>query len=280
MSIKEKLTEALEKKRNDINSFIWKGEKIKTSEGFVQQTYKMVDCTVEQLNTFLERCETMLHNTQADVPGRYVLLDIINLQRNCCNTELFLRWLDNEKHIPKYMFLTSLSEFLKHNPDINPKLTAISAVVDGCPLEYSNILIETVINGCLDTLGQFSKKHLTLAFILKQGVWFSQHELDDMKNKGITDRMEYVKMKLNILNKPSLHKDLKITPKGLSLEQMQAMMTLSSKKYSELTTLQLEVLRNRILFSLENEVNFHIKQWESRKRQIKLVLKSKGVNID
>ena len=71
--------------------------------------------------------------------------------------------------------------------------------------------------------------------------------------------------------------NLRISPKGLSLAQMQSMVTLRGKKYSELTTLQLETLRNCILFSLENEVRFHIQQWENRERQIKLVLKSKGV---
>ena len=57
---------------------------------------------------------------------------------------------------------------------------------------------------------------------------------------------------------------------------MYAMTSLKSKKYSELTTLQLETLRNRILYSLESEINFHIKQWEKRLSQIELVLQSKG----
>ena len=279
MSIKEKLTEALEKKRNDVNSFVWKGKKIKSNGTMEQHTYKMVDCSVEQLKSFLNICDTMLYNSDPEVPGRYTLLDIINVQRNCCNTELFLRWLDEEKNLPRYVFLSSLSEFLKHNEDINPKTTTISAVVDGCPSEYSNLLIENVTNGCLDMLGKFSRNHLTLSFLLKQGVWFSQQELEEMKNMGISDRMVYTRTKLGVLDKLKAEQSIKITPKGLSLAQMQAMTSLTSKKYSELTTLQLETLRNRILFSLESEVRFHIKQWENRKRQIKLVLQSKGVEI-
>ena len=279
MSLKEKLTEALEKKRNNINSFIWKGEKVKVNGEWKQETFKMVDCTIEQLQSFLDRCNTMLYNTSIEFPGRYTLLDIISAQRTNCNTELFLRWLDSEKHIPRYVFLTSLSECLKHSKDIDPKNTAINAIVDGCPSEYSNILIENVVKGCMDTLGKFSRKHLTLAFILKQGIWFSPSELEEMRKSGVTDRLQYAKEKLNILDKKSTNIELKITPKGLSLAQMQAMITLYSKKYSELSTIQLETLRNRILFSLEAEVNFHIKQWENRKRQIKLVLQSKGVEI-
>ena len=49
----EKLKEALSKKENDINTFVWKGDKKRDANGnVVQEEYKMVDCTVEQLNHF------------------------------------------------------------------------------------------------------------------------------------------------------------------------------------------------------------------------------------
>ena len=62
---------------------------------------------------------------------------------------------------------------------------------------------------------------------------------------------------------------------GLTLDQMFSMVSLRARKYSEMTTTQLKVLNNRILFALENSVKFHIKQWEQRMRQIQLVLQSK-----
>lgn len=283
MSLREKLTEALTKKQNDINSFIWKGEKIKVGNKWEQESIKMVDCSVEKLKSFLDRCDTMLYNTNSETPGRYVLLDIISKQRDCCNTELFLRWLDSEKQIPRYVFITSLQDFLNHNQDLDKSVTPIDSIVDGCPAEFGNITIENVINGCLDMLGQYSRKHLTLSFILNQGIWFSQSELEEMSKLRISDRVAYAEQYLDLRSKIKSNSDqplFRITPKGLSLAQMHAMVTLHSKKYSELSDLQLETLRNRILFSLENEVRFHIKQWENRKKQIKLVLQSKGVNID
>lgn len=73
--------------------------------------------------------------------------------------------------------------------------------------------------------------------------------------------------------------NLYMTPKGLSFTQLRAMVNLKSKKYSELTTSQLETLRNRILFSLEDEVKFHINQWETRKNQIKKVCEAKGYTL-
>ena len=44
-----------------------------------------------------------------------------------------------------------------------------------------------------------------------------------------------------------------------------------NKKYVDLTTLQLEILRNRVLFSLEEDVKKHITAWETRMEQIEKV---------
>ena len=58
------------------------------------------------------------------------------------------------------------------------------------------------------------------------------------------------------------------------------MIGLRPKKYSELTTDQLSTLRNKVLFRLENEVMFHIEQWEERIRQIELVAQSRGITLE
>ena len=116
MIIEERLKEALAKKENDINSFVWKGQKVKNSNGDFEQTEKrLVDCSVEELKSFYRHCESMLYNTSKDNPGRYALLEIIKEQRLKCNAELFLRWLSEEKGLPKYSFLTSVQEFPPEN---------------------------------------------------------------------------------------------------------------------------------------------------------------------
>lgn len=278
MLLKERMEEALSKKANNVDNFIWKGKKVKKGGEFVQTEVKMVDCTVDELKEFLKHCESMLYNENKDNPGRYVLLDIIAEQRTKCNVELFLRWLKDEKEMPRYAFLTSLREVLNNNPHIDPKDISIGQIVGECPVEYQYLPANLVIDGCLDMLGKFVKSHLTLSFFLKQGIWFSAEESKAIMKEGVTDKLEYAKKYLDL---PNIDENaLKISSKGLSLAQMNAMIVLRSKKYSELTTLQLETLRNRILFSLENEVKFHIIQWKERIRQLTLVLQSKGVNIE
>jgi hypothetical protein len=58
------------------------------------------------------------------------------------------------------------------------------------------------------------------------------------------------------------------------------MLTLKSKIYSDLTTDQLVSLRNKVLFRFEDEIDYHISQWQERLRQIKLVAEERGVSLE
>ena len=278
--IKEKLAAAIAKKNNDINTFVWKGRKVEVNGQLVQDEKKLVDCSEDELRTFYKHCDSMLYNTSKEFPGRYVLLDIIEDQRVRCNAELFLRWLEQEKSTPRFTFLSSLRVFLDNNKGIDTKNVFISeALVGGCPAEFARLPIDIVLEGCLDKLGKFNKQHITLTFILKQGLWFTQQESKDLTEKTpsgeFREKAEVAKERLGLKSSVNLY----MTPKGLSFAQLRAMVNLKSKKYSELTTPQLETLRNRILFSLEDEVKFHIGQWETRKNQIKMVCDAKGYTL-
>lgn len=215
----------------------------------------------------------MLYNKDKENPGRYVLLNIIKEQREKCNAELFVRWLEKDKDTPRFVFMSALREFLNNNPSIDPKINSIQMAVGDCPKEFSTLTINNVLAACLDTLGKFSKQHITLTFLLKQGIYLTENDLQKIDKN--TSKVDYIRGYLDL--KPNIN--VLINYKGLTLDQMRAMITLHSKKYSELSTTQLEILRNRILFSLEADVRYHISQWEERERQIKLVLKSKGVNV-
>ena len=278
--IKEKLAAAIAKKNNDINTFVWKGRKVEVNGQLVQDEKKLADCSEDELRTFYKHCDSMLYNTSKEYPGRYVLLDIIEDQRVRCNAELFLRWLEQEKSTPRFTFLSSLRVFLDNNKGIDTKNVFISeALVGGCPAEFARLPIDIVLEGCLDKLGKFNKQHITLTFILKQGLWFTQQESKDLTEKApsgeFREKAEVAKERLGLKSSVNLY----MTPKGLSFAQLRAMVNLKSKKYSELTTPQLETLRNRILFSLEDEVKFHIGQWETRKNQIKMVCDAKGYTL-
>lgn len=282
--IRERLEEAMASKKADIKSFVWKGEKKEVNGVLTQEEVRLIDADENQLKKFYNHCMSMLYNQDKQNPGRYLLLDIIKDQIARCNCELFLRWLEQEKGKPRFTFLSDVRTILDNNKDSIPdtKSVPISAIVGGCPDEFKEIPISLIIDGCIDRLGYFNKQHITLSFIVKQGLWFTQQELKDLTERNedgtIKDRIEVVKERLGLELKPNIN--LYITPKGLTFGQLKAMLLLRSKKYSELTTDQLKTLRNVILFALSDEVRFHINQWESRITQLKEVAKFKGITLE
>ena len=139
-----------------------------------------------------------------------------------------------------------------------------------------------IVEGCIDQLGIFDRKHLELSFIFKHGVWLTQKEINEITlSEG--DLASQRKTIINVIKERlNIHKDidLKINTKGLSFTQLRAMLQLKNKKYSELTTDQLKTLRNRILFNLKREVLIHISQWENRKAQLEMVAEAKGIILN
>ena len=74
--------------------------------------------------------------------------------------------------------------------------------------------------------------------------------------------------------------DLRLKSTGLNYEQFRGMMNIKiNKKYSELTTNQLETLKNKILFSFEESVFFQINTWKTLMSQIEEVCEYKQFKL-
>lgn len=278
--LREKLNEALDKKQNDVNNFVWKGKKVFKGQEVIQDSKKLMDCTNEELKTFYNYCETMLYNKNKFKPGRYYLLNIIKEQREKCNAELFVRWLERQNNISRYAFMSTLRDFLNNNPKITidgetiPTIsTYINTIVTNTPSEFSNVKVNDVLSACLDSLGFFDRRHITTSFLLRQGVYLTPEE-NKNRDKSIS-KVEYIKEYLDLYPEAKIV----IDHRGLSLSEMKSLITLRYKKYRDLTTGQLTLLRNRILFELENDINYHINEWETRQKQIKKVAAIKKFNI-
>lgn len=279
--------EAIEAKNNDTKSFVWK--LARKADG-TQEEIRLLDASEEQLNTFYKHCKSMLYSEDKLNPGRYVLLKIIEEQRKKCNVELFLRKLESgsicsdNKPYPRHLYIQDIRSYMNTHKEDFPsnelKDISIASISGGLPREFGRISIDEVLNGCLDQLGYFDNKHITFSFILNMGVYLTLEEMKefDVKDKdgNTRSKLEVIKERLGI--KPSVR--LTVKPTGLNFSELRAMVNLKSKKYSDLTTDQLTVLRNKVLFRLENEVMFHIEQWEERMRQIELVAKERGIMLD
>lgn len=273
-----KLKSALEA---DLNNYIWKGEKRTTDNGrYEQESVRLMDATPEQLNKFYRHCYTMLFNTSKQRPGRMTLLKMIDDQKDRCGVELLFRHL-RSKGVSQFAIVESLRSAISNSAltkdEVDQLVLGDLMQIDS---DFTSLPASLVIAGGIDQLGWFDRSHLTLAFILRQGVWFSESErkeLSKILTYSTRERLDMLKRTLRIPEGMNLEFN---SDTGLSIKEMTAMLTLQSKRYRDLTTDQLETLRYKVLFNLEDQVNVHISQWSERMQQIKLVAKHRDIVIE
>lgn len=281
------LQKALDAKKNDFSSFVWKGEKRKEGDKFVQESEKIADMSPERLKECWIHCEKMLRNDNPKNLGRYNVLEEVTSQINKCNTELLLRYFENtyqtrenQSSTKRFSLMISLRQLMSNNPEISDwSKVPISYISDNLPDEFKDISILDVLDGCTDNLGVFNKQRLTMTFITKMGLWFSKYEEKELNNisNSNTERLKVVKERLHLPSKLVL----RLSEKGLTYHEMRAMLTLPKKqKYSDMTTEQLVTLRNKVLLRLSREIDGHIFSWKRLQKQIELVAKSKGINLN
>ena len=278
----EKMKEAIDKKQSDITRFIWKGPKERTLDGRYKQVEKrLIDMEISELLECYDRCKTMLFNVDPKNPGRYLVLQEIDDQKDRCGAELFIRYVEQKGSFSRFTLLNSINTFLEgERENLKGFKPVLEDLFVGLPPQFEKVPLALVAEGCLDKLGTINKKHITRSFILRQGIWLTPTESKDLiefdaDDKPI-DRLIVIRERLNIKELEKVY----INSKGLNYTQMRAMLNLKpNKKYSDLTTVQLDTLRNRILFTLEDTVKGHISDWERRMEEIELVLTSKGYQI-
>lgn len=283
----DKLQTALNDKKQDVNSYFWKLAKREVAGQRVQSEVKLMDATAEQLQTFYNHCQSMLYNEQdKNNPGRYILKDIIADQTLRCNTQLYMMYVRdrvrNEDGTPisDFTYRSALIGWLKTNK-ISPKDYGSINIQDTTDVdaEFNNIPVSLIIDATLEKLGIFDKKHITLNFLTKLGIWFTADEIRELSQKAKeheTDRLNYIKEELGLRSNISI----RTNPKGLTYKEFKAMIHLRKCRYQDLTRDQLLTLRNKVLFELDIEVNHHIEQWEERREQILTVAKLRGIEIE
>ncbi len=287
------LNKALETKKNDYSSFIWKGEKKRDAKEYSQDEEKIIDMTPERLKECYNHCKKMLHNDDPKHLGRYNVLEEVSEQINKCNVELFLRYLENsylrrENYIPipRFKMMLAIRDFMsnseqeaeKEGIELNWNEISINNLNGGdFPAEFLSVNISDALDGCIDNLGTFNKQRLTMTFITKMGLWFTKSEENELKGASNIERLKIAKDKLHLPDKLNL----RISEKGLSYHEMRSMLILPKKqKYSDMTTEQLVTLRNKVLLRYQREVDSHIYSWKKLQKQLELVARHKGINLN
>ena len=278
--MKEAMNEAMGNSK--LNSYVWKGQKEIDANGkYIQNEQRMVDMSEYELNGAYDHCRTMLFNKDSRNPGRHLVLSLISDQRDRCGAELFLRNIKTEKGIDRFSLVMPINVFKGNNAELFAQSRpTLDLAFQDLPDEFRQVPIDLVLDACIDRLGAFNKKHITRAFILRQGVWLTPSEAKDLtekdENNQIIDKLTVIRDRLNIKD----IERLSINSRGLNYTELRAMLSIRpNKKYADLTTVQLETLRNRILFVLEEDVKNHISAWENRMFQIEQVADSYGIKL-
>ena len=261
----------------NINTFIWLEKREQQGDEVIQKEKNLIDMTSEELNNFYEHCKKMLYNQSSETPGRYVVLTNISDQKDRCGVELFLRWLDKEREMSRYSLLQTLNVFIENNKELfkNNQLF-LDNIFNGVPDQFLYLPITLVMDGCLDRLGVLNKKHITRKFILKQGIWLTNAESKEFADINPKDRIQHIRELLQIKPVEKLY----INDKGLNYTQMRSMLTLRpNKKYNDLTTNQLETLRYKMLFILEEDVKKHIYNWGVLMDKIEIVAEVNNITL-
>jgi hypothetical protein len=238
----------------------------------------------------------MLYNNDSKNPGRRVLMDIVQNQIQRCRAELLIRYLRKEKEYTPQRCLEDLRGIRAKNRELltdeTIKVYPIGNVINGLPIEFNEIPFELVMDACLDTLGVIDISHLTLNFIVKLGLYFTQQEMQQPVNKLYADnkhglyekdpetgkaknRLEVIKRELKL--NPAIN--LRICNTGLSYNEFRSMYYLKRDKYSNLTTDQLKLLSNKVLYRFQDQCELQAKQWEDKIREIKEVADSNGWDV-
>lgn len=286
------LKKAIDTKKNDFSSFVWKGEKIKEGDKYVQTSEQIADMSPERLKECYEHCKKMLFNEDPKHLGRYNVLEEVTEQINKCNVELFLRYCENtylkrENIIPtpRFKMMLNIKTFIMNSEreaeekgvTLNWDEISISHLDPTIPAEFREISINDALLGCTDRLEAFNKQHLTMTFITKMGLWFTKAEENELKGTSNIDRLKLAKERLHLPAKLNL----RFSEKGLSYHEMRAILILPKKqKYSDMTTEQLLTLRNKILLRFHIEVDSHIYNWKKLMKQIEIVARNKNVDLN
>lgn len=277
----DKLQEALDIKKEDVNSYVWKGPRVNG----VQEEFKLIDADYDTLKKWYNRCITMLNNTDVHTPGRLVLVNIIDDQIARCRAELLMRWLRKEKQYTNIKCLQDLRQIIANNKEIltpeTIKTYPICEVMSGLPIEFQTVSVGKVLDACMDLLGVFDCSHVTRNFIVKMGLWFTPQELQnelcqrDPNTGKPRNRLEVVREILKV--DPAIR--LRISETGLTFNEFKAIFNIQKDKYSSYSSEQLNVLANKILYRLQNQCEEQAKQWQDKANEIAKVANIKGWDV-
>lgn len=269
----EVLNKAITDKQNSLDNLVWK-----RADGTM---VKMLDMSKDDLIKAYNHCYSMLYSTSRYSPGKYQVRKNIESMYENCNAELLLRYILNVCEISELKTNKNIVDLVniyradKHIKDRD----YVTVIFEHLPSNFEKVTIEKLVRACLDSLEPFNKGLVSNNFIISEGIWFTEDERKDLteynEDGSLRNRLDVMKERLFL-------KDirLKIDPKGLSYNEFRALINLEPyQKFSTIPSSTLELLRDKTLLALDNNLEWHIQKWEKLLGDLKRVTDYKEIKL-
>lgn len=267
----DKLAEAIEKKSNDASSWTWKDKN--------GDEVKLVDMSQDELQRIFNHTNDMLFHNSDGKYGKIRVKENIRKQYNSCNTELLRRCIVYDMGLELIKSNKDLLDYINQHKKINGITNEdnIDVLFSNIPTIFSKLTVGDLLRACLDSLEPINRKLITDDFILSMGIYLTKEEKQELteydQNGKFIPWLTVAKERLFI--NPKI--DLKIIPTGLTYNELRSLINLDGRtRVSTLPTVTLELLRDRILLMLENNIEYHINKWSDMRNKILKIAESKG----
>lgn len=266
----DKLSKAIEDKKNDINSWIWSN-----SNG---STVRLLDMNNDELQKAYNHTTDMLWNNGPYQIGKYNVRKNIQKTYVSCNAELFHRYIIHDLNIDGLKTNKDLLDFINSHKESNgiKNTDSITVLFGGVPTIYENLTVGDLLNSCLDTLEPINRKLISDKFILSLGIWLTE---DEKKELTEFDEKGKLRNRLIVMKERLFLNDIRfrIHPNGLSYNELRSLILLEGRlKVSTVPSQTLRLLRDKVLLLLDNDLDYHINLWNEMKSHIEKVADYKG----
>ena len=266
----DKLTQAIEKRTNNINNWVWLDKN--------GESVRLLDMNIEELQKAYNHCLDMLYRKSNYKFGKLEVRRNIHKMHTSCNAELLHRYIQHDLNIDVFKTNKDILDFINRFKESNGALNEdpITNMFSGLPKDFETLTIGDLLTACLDTCEPINRKIISNEFIMSLGIWLTEDEKRDLTEydeKGkLRPWIEVMKERLFIDGGY-----FKVIPTGLSYNELRMLLKLDlHTKVSMIPSATLMLLRDKILLLLDNDLEYHIRKWTNLKEQIENVANYKG----
>lgn len=266
----DKLTQAIEKRTNNINNWTWINKN--------GESVRLLDMPVDELQKAYNHALDMLYRKTNYKFGKLEVRKNIQKLHESCNAELLHRYIQHELAIEMFKTNKDILDFINKFKEANGATNedSITVMFSNLPKEFETLTIGDLLKACLDACEPINRKLISNDFIISLGIWLTEDEKKDLtefdENGKLRPWIQVMKERLFIDGGY-----FRVVPTGLTYAELRALLNLEQRtRVSSVPSATLKLLRDKILLLLDNDLEYHINKWTNLKDQIENVAAYKG----